>query len=1043
MEEEILNQNSDKKISKRQIWRGPIAWMVANNVAANILMATMFIGGLLVLFSMKQEVMPEFELDVVTISVSLPGASPEEVEKSIVLAIESAIAGVDGIDEITSMVRNGYASITVDMVEGVDPDKVLDDVQTAVNRISTFPDDTTTPTVNLLSRVKEVVSLILSGSNDAIFLNEWAEHIKDELLMQNNITQVAIDNAPSQEILIEVSQANLRKYELTLTEVANAIRSRSVEQGAGSLETANGDISITVSDKRQYASEFAQIPVVSLQDGSRVFLEDIASVEESVASASKNWAKFNNTSAILISVSRVGSQTPQMVADATLEVVDRLNKTLPAGLNLSVRANDAVTFNDRVELLSSNAFMGIILVFACLAIFLEPKLAFWVSLGIPIAIFGSFIFLGPIGTSINMMTMFALILTLGIVVDDAIVVGENVHIWRKKGYNRAEAAVLGAREVSVSIIFSVLTNVVAFIPLLMIPGMLGLMYGPVTPVVCIVFMCSLVESLFVLPCHLAHDTKPKKNSLLASLTAKQEEFSNAFTKWVDTYYAPFLRLALDNKYTVLAACIGMLILSGAFMASGRMGMELMPVTESDYAFVQINVASGTSAERLTEIADQIYNSANKVIEENGGDKLSPGVFVSVRPTSIFGYLYLTHSDIRPITTSEVTRLWQKASGTIRNVESINFQADRGGPGSGKAFSQRLSHRDTDILQQAAEALAEELRVYPNISDIDTGLTRQSPEYKIKLTPTGEMMGLTTDYIATQLRAAFEGVTVMKQQRGSNEITVRLRLPEVERTSTEAFSRLIIRTQKGEEVMLRDVVNVEEGSTPAMIRRTNGARTLNITANVTPRTGSGLIVQDVNNFILPDLAARFPGLTWSSAGMQKDINESMGALYSGLIMVLLAIYVLLAIPFKSYTQPLIIMVAIPFGIIGAVIGHLIMNYSLSVISMLGLLALSGLVVNGALMLIVFANNGQASGMTAYDAMFTAGIRRFRPIMLTTLTTFIGLMPMLLETSRQARQLIPVAISLGFGAVFATIITLLLIPALYLILEDFRKNKDLEG
>ncbi len=1049
MEDKILNQSSNVTIPKNEIWRGAIAWMVNNSVAANILMMAMLVGGFLVLRDMKQEVMPEFEIDTITISTSLSGASAEEIESAIVLVLESTVAGIDGIDEITSTVRKGSASVVATMVKGVDADKVLDEVQAAVNRISTFPDETKTPTVSLMKRTKQVMTLILSGSNDPFFLQEWATNVVNELLGQRDITQVSISDEPDREIIIEISQATLRKYGLTLSQVSNVIKSSSVEQGAGNLETDDGSISLTVSDRKQYVSEFARIPIVSLEDGSRVLLEDIADVYESLGDEGKNWSRFNGTAAVQIDVYRIGNQTPQKVAAATLEVIEILNETMPAGLRLAVQYNDAQTYYDRVKLLTSNATTGIILVFLCLALFLEPKLAFWVSLGIPIAIMGSFTMLGPLGSSINMMTMFAFILTLGIVVDDAIVVGENIHIWRRKGYTRAEAAVLGAREVSTSIIFSVLTNIVAFIPILLIPGTLGLMYAPIVPVICLVFFCSLIESLFVLPCHLAHDAKPKKKSFIAIITDKQEQFSVAFTKWVERVYGPFLKCALKFKYSVVAACIGLLIISAGFIMSGRMGMELMPVTESDYAFVQIEVPTGTSTEEITEMADQLYQSARKLIDENGGERLSPGVYVTVRPTSIQGYLYLTHSDIRPLTTSQVTELWQKsatgggagagAGAGFRNVESINFQADRGGPGSGKALSQNISHRDTTTLEAAVEALSDELLIYPTVSDISSGMARQRPEYLLKLTPTGEMMGLTSDYVATQLRASFEGQSVLTQQRGAEEITVRVRLPEDDRTSHETFSRMIIRTAKGEEVMLRDVVDVIETTSPGMIRRTNGARTLNITGNVTPRTEAGLVLQDLQATIFPDIISKFPGLSIESGGMQKDIDDSMAAFYSGLVIVLLAIYVLLAIPFKSYFQPIIIMVAIPFGIVGALIGHIVMGYSLSVISMLGLLALSGLIVNDSLMLIVFANNGQAAGMKAYDAVVAAGIRRFRPILLTTITTFVGLMPMLLETSRQARQLIPVAISLGFGILFGTVITLVLVPSLYLILDDFKKRK----
>ncbi len=1034
--------NKEKKIPSEQIWTGAIAWMTKNNVAANILMFAMILGGTIFMSNTKQEVMPPFEMNSVSISLSLSGASPEEIEKGMVVATEDALLGIEEIDEITTFVRTGAATITATAIEGADRQVFLQDIQGEIDRIRTYPEAADDPMVVLNSRAVDVLEFVISGSEDILFIREWAEYLKTELLNSPSITQVELDNLPDREIHIEISQDTLRKYGLTLPEVASAIRTSSVEQGAGVIETKSGDITIKVDDRKDYVDEFGQISIMSLEDGSRLLLEDIADIKEGLAESS--WSEYNNTPAIVLEAFTVGEQTPESVVSEALAIIDGLNEVLPAGLEIGILQDKATTFSDRADLLVSNSIIGIVLVFSCLALFLEPKLSFWVSLGIPTSIMGSFLFISPYGSSINMMTMFAFLITLGIVVDDAIVVGENVHIWRRKGYTRGEAAVLGTKEIAVPIVFSVLTNIVAFLPILLIPGFMGMLYGPIVPVVCAVFMCSLIESLFVMPCHLAHDSKPKTGGILYKLTALQKKFSHAFTLWVERVYGPFLHKALNMKYSVVATCIGFLILVAAYVASGRMGMELMPATESDFAYVEIVMPSSTSEDRLKEISDQLARAAQIVVDENGGDELSTGIYVNVRGSTIRAQLYLTHADIRPLNTIQVTELWQEKVGRVYGAETINFQADRGGPGSGKSLNVRLSHKDNEVLDQAAEALAEILLLYPNVKDIDTGSSKQDKEIEINITPLGEQLGLTSSSVSEQLRSYFDGVQALQQQRGGDEITVLLRLPEDERSTEGILNELVLRTPSNQEILLPDAVEMIEGETPAIIRRTNGQRVITVTGNVNPRTEAGQVLADLEANVFPELQSRFPGLSFARSGMQQDIDDSMSALYTGLTLALLAIYVLLAIPFKSYTQPLIIMFAIPFGVVGAVIGHIIMGYSLSVISFLGILALSGLVVNDSLVLISFANIEKRKGLSAYQAVHNAGIRRFRPILLTTLTTFFGLMPMLLETSRQARQLIPVAISLGFGVVFATVITLVLVPATYVIVDDilnfFKKDTE---
>lgn len=1021
------------KLSPKQIWKGSVAWMVQNSVAANLLMIFLILGGLISMSLIKQEVFPEFELDMVTISIAYPGASPDEVERGIVLAVEQAVRSVDGVDEVTARVNTGSASITVTGIEGINRDRFLQEIQREVDAISTMPSEAEDPKITLRSTAHEVLTLVLTGSEDMGVLREWAEIIKDDLSAQPGITKVELDGLRDREIQVEIPAAQLRRYGLTISGVASTLASASLELGAGSMQTPNGDILIRVDSQRRYGEEFARIPILTESDGSQLYLEDVAQVNDGFADT-RSWTEFNGQSTIMVEVYRVGDQSPQSVAAAAKDVITHYNAIMPGGLKLDILADDSKVYSQRMSLLLNNAALGIALVFICLALFLEIKLAFWVSLGIPTSILGSFLFLGPMGVSINMMSMFAFILTLGIVVDDAIVVGENIHIWRRRGLSRPEAAVMGTREITGPVIFSVLTNMVAFVPLCFLPGMAGNMFGVLPIVVNTVFACSLIESLYVLPAHLAHDNPPKAGTLLARISAWQRIFSAGFTHWIHRVYGPLLIKILRHRYLVLCACLALLIMCGAYLASGRLGFEMMPATESDMAFVEVSLPAGTSKEQLTAIKNRLELSAKQVVAENGGEALSTGFMASVRSTSVQGRLYLTDPDVRPLGTEAVTRLWRDATGPIPGAETVLFQSDRGGPGSGKAFTVRLIHKDITILEEAATALGEDLAKFANVRDIDTGMSRRTRQNDIRLLPLADQMGLTAKDVGAQVRSAFQGATALKMQRGADEVTVKVRLPEEERSQEGTFNELVLRTLKGQEVLLRDVAEIVEARPYMTINRNDGQRSLTVTADVIPKADAGQVVAAVNTEILPDLASRFPGLSWTYGGMQRDLNKSTSALAIGLILVLLAVYALLAVPFKSYTQPAIIMVSIPFGMVGAIIGHVLMGYKMSVISMAGVLALSGLVINDALVLIDFANRERREGMSATKAIHNAGIRRFRPVMLTTMTTFLGLAPMIFESSRQARQLIPVALSLGFGVIFATVITLALIPALYIILED---------
>ncbi|MDD9302832.1 MAG: efflux RND transporter permease subunit [Desulfobacter sp.] len=1013
--------------------RTPIAWMAGNSVAANLLMAILLVGGIFMGMSMKQEVFPEFSLDMVNIVVPYPGASPEEVENGILLAVEEAIADLEGIDEITASANEGSGVISVEALEGADINRLWQEIKSEVDRISTFPDESEDPVITIAARKREVIRLALYGEVTETTMRELADQVRDRLLMDKSITQVELEGVRSREIHVEISRATLRRYGLTLGEVAQIISRASVELGGGAIKTRGGDILLRIKDRRDYAAQYKSLPIITQADGSRVVLEDIAQVIEGFEE-SDNWASFNGQRAVTIAVFRVGDQTPTQVAESAKAIVNQLNASLPQGVGLSVVRDMSKIFAQRADLLMRNAYLGLGLVFLFLALFLEIRLAFWVSLGIPISFMGSFLFLSPFGFSINMVSMFAFIVTLGIVVDDAVVVGENVYFFRRQGIGYMEAAVRGAKSIAMPVVFSVITNMVAFVPLMFIPGIMGKIFKPIPFVVIAVFGVSLIESLFILPAHLSHKGRPLFFPL-NHLENWQKRFSIGFETFVKKVYGGVLFRLLAYRYAVIALGIALLLITGGYVFSGRMGMVMFPKTESNFAFCEIDLPYGTPEKKLKIIEARLVEAAGRVVAENGREKLSTGIFSQVNENRIRVRIYLTDPGVRPLSTADVTRLWRIKTGQIPGIETIGFESNRGGPGSGKNLTVSLSHRDIGQLEKAGQDLGKSLGQYPIVHDIDDGSAMGKKQFDIKLSPGGRRMGLTSREVASQVRHAFQGVEAVKNQRGKNEVTVRVRLSREERISEATYEELVLLAPLGE-IMLKDAVATIKGRAYTTITRTNGKREIKVTANVRPPSQADNIIQDMKLKVLPDLLVKYPGLSYDFKGRQADIKESVTSLLKGLGLAMLCIFALLAIPFKSYFQPLIIMFCIPFGMIGAIAGHVIMGYSLSVMSLFGVVAMSGVVVNDSLVLIDFANQRVRQGTPLLYAIQTAGIQRFRPILLTTLTTCGGLAPIISETSRQARFLIPMAISLGFGILFATFITLVMVPCLYLVLEDIK-------
>ena len=1094
--------------------KGPIAWMARNSVAANLLMIVLIGGGLMFASRTTQEFFPDFEDDTVTVSVAYPGASPEEVERSIVQSVEENVRGLSGVDEVTSVAREGAGVITIDLIGGANRMKVYQDIKSAVDRITTFPEESEEPQVSLRDMERSEIRFALYGDLSEDDLRELGENVRNTLLNDPEITRVELNNIRDREIWVSVPSATLRKYGLTIPDIATAIKTSSVETPSGGLKTSAGELLVRVSDRRDWADEFSQIPIITTAEGVVVRLGDIAEVQDTFADSDK-YTEINGKSAIEVEVYRVGKQTPISVAMATRRIIKSATAQLPPGIKAMEMRCSADMFSARAKLMLKNGGFGLILVIVLLGLFLETRLAWWVMLGIPISFLGAFLLLPLLGITINMISMFAFILALGIVVDDAIVVGENIYEHEQRGEPRLQAAIKGAKEVAVPVTFSILTNIVTFVPLMMIEGTMGKFFRVMPIVVVSTFLISLFESLFVLPAHLGHHStglykliarfrvkawivglvaigligtdfrgsadlfnlnlfghsvrmghgtliglillilmllallQPAGAWLLKEIHVVQQAFSRKFSKWVETTYGGFIEHVLPGRYITVAIFMAILISTIGILKGKHLPMIFMESVDADFSVVTAVLPYGSDVAKTREIEKKLMNAALQVKEEFGGDKLVTDI--SSKIGGSFGgvsgghvvevYAYLSDAKIRPISTQRFTEEWRKAlGGSIPGVRTIQFEANRGGPGSGRGLTVQLYHADSKTLEKAGQDLAAMLEDYTVVKDVSDGYTPGKVQFNVQLLPEGQALGLTSSGVASQLRGAFYGSEALRQQRGTDEVKVLVRLPEAEQNTEFDLETLLIKTPAGTDVPLSEIATVTRGRAYTSINRRNGKRSQTVSANIVPQRETERIIEAVNTELVPKLKEKYPGLSHGYEGHQREQRDMMKSLQVGFLFALFIIYAMLAIPFKSYTQPLIVMLSIPFGIVGAILGHLLLGYSLSIMSMMGIVALAGVVVNDSLVLIDYANRLRDQGYNPHDAVTQSAIRRFRPILLTTLTTFLGLMPMIFETSRQARFLIPMAISLGFGILFATFITLVLVPSLYMVIDDFHRKFD---
>ena len=1025
---------------------GAVAWMARNSVAANLFMFVLIFGGLVGMSRMKQEVLPEFEIDVISVAVPYPGGSPEDVEQGIILSLEEAVRGVEGVKRVNSSASEGAGTVTIELLIDADPDKVISDVKSAVDRITTFPQDAEEPQITLLSLRREVISIILSGEQSLSSLHGIAEQARDSLRQEPDITQVDILGVPPRELSVEVSRENLQAYGLTLDGVAQQIRSASMELPGGGVKTDGGELLVRVSDRRRTADDFKELLLRSTVDGAQVRLGDIAEVVDGYEDNDQRLY-YNGVPAVRLVVFRIGSETPISVASAAKSYSERLRIELPDTISIDTWDDQSELLRGRIDLLLDNAKVGLILVFCILALFLEARLAFWVSMGIPICFLGAFWLLPGTDASINMVSLFAFIVTLGLVVDDAIVVGENIYEYQEKGHSWLDAAILGARQMSVPVTFAVLTTVTAFSPLLLVPGVSGKFFKLIPVVVIAVLILSLIESFFVLPAHLAHMKDKPPGRIRRFFDVPRIWFSERLKRFTDGPFAQVLDFAVSNRWITLTTSVATFFLTIGLVGGGIVQFSFFPKLEGEIVTVAAKLPYGAPVTETYRVQREIEEAASKAIEELGGsENLVRGMLTSLgegpigRGGAPIGshlvtiQMALTPSESRTITAKSFSDAWQGNIPSIAGVESLSFSSSTG-PGAGAAIDIQISADDIDTLALASDELANELRGFASLKDIENSYSSGKNQLEFQLRPSAVALGLTSNNVARQLRASFYGAEAIREQVGRLERRTMVRLPKSQRLTEDDIGQVQVQIPTGAFVSIGDLVDFERGRSPTAITREAGVRVVNVKAELASGVVSSReIITTLTNEIFPEIQSKYPSAVMALVGEQRDQGETFASLGQNYLIALFLIYALLAIPFKSYVQPLIIMSAIPFGFVGAVGGHMIMQYEMSIISMFGLVALTGVVVNDSLVLIDAANQYRKEGYSAGQAIRMGAIRRLRPILLTSLTTFLGLAPMIAETSVQARFLIPMAISLGFGVLFATLIILLLVPALYMLVED---------
>ncbi len=1087
--------------------RSIVAWFAGNSVAANLLLGFIVMSGLAALPRMPQKSFPDLEIPMITVTVPYLGAAPEEVEEGVCIRIEEELEGIEGIKQIRSTSNEGTCNVQVELFEDTDTSVALDDVKNRVDAIVTFPEETEKPIINIVTRIRSVMDIALTGPEDERTLKVLGQQVRDDIAALPGVTQVTLSNTRPYEISIEVSEDSLLRNGLTFDQVASTVRARSLDLPGGSIKTEGGEILLRTKGQAYWGQEFEDLVLLTRPDGTRLYLRDVARVIDGFEDTDQAL-RFDGRPAALIKVARVGNQDILKITDEVNRYLATASARLPEGVTLTVWNDNSEQLRDRLDTLLVSARQGFLMVLVLLALFLRPRLAFWVSVGVPVAFLGALFLTSVLGLSIDGISLFGFILVLGILVDDAIVVGENIHSRQERGGDLLRGAIEGVQEVSTPVIFGVLTTVAAFMPLLFGPGIMGQVFSVIATVVvsCLVF--SLIESQLVLPSHLGHRSAESAEAEMGMLMIPvitiavagyawdlrsyialviaafsllmalhfigitrpvaeklidlQAMFSRGLANLIDGPFRRLVRLALIHRYTTVAFAIVAFMSSVGIVASGRLPFSFFPPLEADQVIADLTMPLGTPVSVTNDAVMHLEQSARVLAERlakespsappvthtlsvigshpssSGGD--GPGVVTAVAGGGHLGEvtIQLTPSQTRDIKTREVANLWREITGPIPDAIELKFNSSLFTVGN--AIDIQLEGDDIEELRIIAGRLREKLAEYPGVIDITDSFRPGKQELKLNILPAGESLDLTLSALARQVRQAFYGEEVQRIQRGRDEVKVMVRYTEDERRSLGTLDAMRIRTPDGSEVPFQTVAKAELGRGFSSIKRSNRQRVVNVVADVDrTRITANEVIADLRAGAIQEVMQGFPRVTYRLEGEQREQGEAVASLIPMFGMALFAIYALLAIPLRSYSQPVIIMSVIPFAFVGAIWGHQIMSLfglvsGLAMMSVMGFIAASGVVVNSSLVLVHSVNSRIAGGQAINLAVLDSAVSRCRPIILTSLTTFVGLMPLMFNRSVQAQFLVPMAISLAFGVLFATFVTLLVVPSGYLILDD---------
>ena len=1038
--------------------KGLIAWFASNHVAANLLMLLILAFGLVSTFTIRKQTTPDFELNNVQVVVPYLGAAPQEVEEGVVVKIEEAIQDINGIVEINSVSREGSGRVTAEVATGEDINEILNEIKTRVDAISTFPGLTERPVIEKQEFPIHVVFVALHGDMDEYARKAMAQQVRDELMALPLVNQVQFLGDRDYEISVQISEHTLREYGLTMSEVSQAIRDSSVDLPGGTIKSERGDILLRTEGQVYTGLEFEQIVLRTHPDGTRLLLGDIAQIDDGFVETD-GYGRFDGETTAMMRVLASGQQNELSTANAVREYIDERSATLPDGIELDIWVDRSHYLRGRLDMMLSNMLQGALLVILILALFLRLKVALWVIVGIPIAFFGALWLmpLGPWPVTINMISLFGFILVLGIVVDDAIIIGESIYTEIRAEGHTLDNTIRGARRVAVPATFGVLTTIAAFAPMLFVGGIVGPFFEAMSVVVILCLLFSLVESKLILPAHLAHTRikpidekeifRPLKEIPIARRAPLLFQRLNRYVQRglryvIEQRYQPLLEKAVDARGVTVAIFVSVLILTIGVLNSGRVRTVLFPEIPGDFIQVQLQMQDGTAPAVRNAALSRLERAALDLNAERVAeypDEIAPirhlGVFTQGDVGGII-FAEMPLDEDRPLNGDDIEVMWRERVGEIPGVKELTFS---GGDnvGGGAPLSFNLSGDSYESLERAARELERELATFDGVFDIRNSINAGGDEISLSIKPEAEALGLTMSSLGRQVRQAFFGEEAQRIQRGQDELKVMVRYPVEERRSVADLENMRIRTPNGDEVPFNSVADVEFGKAYSSISRQNRKRVVTVSADVDPDpevVEPGEVIDEISEEFIPELLSRYPGVQYALEGASLEETEFRRNLSVASIAALFLIYALIAVPLRSYLQPVIIMAVIPFGLTGAVIGHWLLGIAVSMFSLFGLIALAGVVVNDSIILVDFINKARAAGQSARSAVLESGPRRFRAIVLTSMTTAAGLMPIMLEKSVQAQFVIPMAVSLAFGILFATVITLFLVPCLYLLQLD---------